>query len=228
MNEQEKMWVEQALTGDHAAFSQLVAAYQRPVYNLTYRMLSNPQEAEDAAQETFLRAYSRLSQYKPQHKFSTWILSIANHHCIDRLRKRRATLVSIDDNPVLQNLEGNDILPEYSALSQERSAEVQRLLEQLEPEYRTPLILRYWEEYTYEEIAQTMDLTISAVKSRLFRARKKMAKIYQEKLEALPPLSKKEPKKQRTLAESSYLSQNISRNISQVERPILQMALVGV
>jgi len=183
MNEQEKMWVDQAMAGDHAAFSQLVTAYQRPVYNLTYRMLSNPQEAEDAAQETFLRAYSRLAQYNPQHKFSTWILSIANHHCIDRLRKRRAKLVSIDDNPVLQNLEGDDILPEYSALAHERSAEVQGLLQELEPEYRTP--------------------------------------IYQKKAEALPPLSKNEPKQsKRSGREETFFVQ--------IEQPVMQMALVGV
>ena len=101
MNDQEQIWLDQARAGDKAAFGYLVEAYLRPVYNLTYRMLGDPSEAEDAAQETFLRAYSRLDQYNPNHKFSTWIFSIANHHCIDRLRKRRATFVSIDDNPVL-------------------------------------------------------------------------------------------------------------------------------
>ena len=139
----EQGWVEAARRGDKQAFSQLVQAYQRPVYNLTYRMLGNSEEAEDAAQETFLRAYARLSQYDPQMKFSTWVFSIANHHCIDRLRKRRATHISIDDNPVLENLQEETPLPEHQALEQEQSIELQGLINLLEPEYRTPLVLRY-------------------------------------------------------------------------------------
>lgn len=189
MNQQEQVWVQEAIRGDQQAFSKLVEAYQRPVYNLTYRMLGNPQEAEDAAQETFLRAYSKLNQYNPDRKFSTWVFSIANNHCIDRLRKRRATFVSIDDNPVLQNLEGDTPMPEREATRSEQARELQNLLENLEPEYRTPLILRYWEELSYEEIAQSMDLTVSAVKSRLFRARKQMAEVYKQAEAATTPPS---------------------------------------
>ena len=122
---QEQGWVEAARRGDKQAFSQLVQAYQRPVYNLTYRMLGNSEEAEDAAQETFLRAYARLAQYDPQMKFSTWVFSIANHHCIDRLRKRRATHISIDDNPVLENLQEDTPQPEHQALEREQSVELQ-------------------------------------------------------------------------------------------------------
>ena len=112
MNEQEQTWVLQARRGDRTAFSRLVEAYQRPVFNLTYRMLGDVEEAEAAAQEAFLRAYSRLGQYDPALKFSPWLVSIANHDCIDQLRKRRMTQISIDDNPVLQNLEGDDPRPE--------------------------------------------------------------------------------------------------------------------
>ena len=126
MNDQEQIWLDQARAGDKVAFGQLVEAYMRPVFNLTYRMLGNPQEAEDAAQETFLRAYSRLEQYDPSQKFSTWLFSIANHHCIDRLRKRRARFVSIDDNPVLQNLEGDMPLPENESVEVERVRNVGR------------------------------------------------------------------------------------------------------
>jgi RNA polymerase sigma-70 factor, ECF subfamily len=181
MVEQEQEWVEQARRGDRDAYCRLVEAYQRPVYNLTYRMLGNPTDAEDAAQETFLRGYARLKQYDPKHKFSTWLFSIANHLCIDRLRRQRAVLVSIDDNPVLENLVGTDGRPEQSALVTEEQAEVQLLLAQLEPDYRTPLILRYWEDLSYEEIAVTLGLTVAAVKSRLFRARQQVARAYQER-----------------------------------------------
>jgi len=180
MNEHEQLWVDQARTGDAEAFSHLVEAYQRPVFNLAYRMLGNPTEAEDAAQETFLRVYAKLGQYDPERKFSTWILSIANNHCIDRLRKRRVTLLSIDDNPVLQNLEGDSILPEHAVLQREQAQELQALLGKLAPDYRTPLILRYWQEYSYQEIADTMQISLSAVKTRLFRARQQLGEIYQE------------------------------------------------
>ena len=164
MSEQEEVWIREAQTGNKRSFSRLVEAYQRPVYNLTYRMLGSSEEAEDAAQETFLRAYARLEQYDVNHKFSTWLFSIANHHCIDRLRKRRAKYVSIDDNPVLENLEHDSPQPEEDLLSQELAAELQALLGKLDPDYRTPLVLRYWEDCSYEEIAESMGLTVSAVK----------------------------------------------------------------
>src|SRR5690606_36077880 len=143
----------------------------------------------DAAQETFLKAFSSLRQYQPEHKFSTWLFAIANHHCIDRLRKRRVTFVSIEDNPVLENLTGDSPLPERQALVREQSAEMQRLLQELEPEYRLPLILRYWEDYSYEDIATTMEITVAAVKSRLFRARQQIAKLYGEREAATTPPS---------------------------------------
>lgn len=189
MNQEEQLWVEAARRGDKQAFSCLVEAYQRPVFNLTYRMLGNVEEAEDAAQETFLRAYARLGQFDPAMKFSTWLFSIANHHCIDRLRKRRATYISIDDNPVLQNMSGDEPRPDHQALDQERRIEVQMLINQLDPDYRTPLVLRYWEEMSYEEIAETMDMTVAAVKSRLFRARQQLAVLYQNHEAAAPPTS---------------------------------------
>ncbi len=191
MSEQEEVWIREARAGNKPSFSRLVEAYQRPVYNLTYRMLGSPEEAEDAAQETFLRAYSRLAQYDTNHKFSTWLFSIANHHCIDRLRKRRAKYVSIDENPVLENLEHADPQPEADVLSKELAAELQKLLGKLDPDYRTPLVLRYWEDCSYEEIAETMGLTVSAVKSRLFRARKQIADLYANQAATTPPISGK-------------------------------------
>jgi RNA polymerase sigma-70 factor (ECF subfamily) len=187
MNQQELLWVDAARQGDKQAFSRLVEAYQRPVFNLTYRMLSNVEEAEDAAQETFLRAYARLGQYDPGMKFSTWLFSIANHHCIDRLRKRRATYISIEDNPVLENLEDDLPRPERQALDEEQAVELQYLLNQLDSDYRMPLVLRYWEDQSYEEIAASLDMTVAAVKSRLFRARQQLATLYQKRETASAP-----------------------------------------
>ena len=91
-------WERRARAGDQTAFTTLVEAYQTPIYNLCYRMLGEAGEAEDAAQETFLRAYSQLASYDPSRPFKTWLFSIANHHCIDRLRKRRLTWLSIEDD----------------------------------------------------------------------------------------------------------------------------------
>ncbi len=180
MADQEQLWLEAAQAGDRKAFGHLIEAYQRPVFNLTYRMLGEAEEAADATQEAFLRAYTRLYQYNPEHKFSTWLFSIANHHCIDRLRKRRATVVPIDDSPLVFTLESETPRPDEQLLAKERSRELQALLNQLEPDYRTPLILRYWHEYSYQEIADTMQISLAAVKSRLFRARQKLAECYEQ------------------------------------------------
>jgi RNA polymerase sigma-70 factor (ECF subfamily) len=208
MSNEEQGWIEQARAGDQRAFGLLVQAYQKPVFNLTYRMLGNAQEAEDAAQETFLRAYSSLRQYQPEHKFSTWLFAIANHHCIDRLRKRRVAFVSIEDNPVLENLTGETPLPERQALMREQSAEMQKLLQELEPEYRLPLVLRYWEDYSYEDIAATMEITVAAVKSRLFRARQQIAKLYGEREAAMtPPGAGAHAANRRATASSSQVGQ---------------------
>ncbi len=179
MNEQEQGWLDRARAGEQTAFGLLVETYQRPVFALTYRMLGNYSEAEDAAQETFLRAYSRLHQYDPQHKFSTWLFSIANYHCIDRLRKRRVQFVGLDESPVVFSLESESAGPEKEALAAEQAEEMQALVNQLEPDYRTPLVLRYWNDCSYQEIADVMDISVAAVKSRLFRARKKLVTLYE-------------------------------------------------
>lgn len=86
-----------AQRGDKAAFAQIVAEFQTPVYNLAYRMLGNRNDAEDAAQETFLRAYAQLKTYDPGQSFGTWLLSVAAHYCIDRLRRRKFQWLSFDD-----------------------------------------------------------------------------------------------------------------------------------
>lgn len=178
MNE-EQVWLEQARNGDKAAFGKLITAYQSPVYNLSYRMLSNSGEAEEAAQEAFIRAYTRLESYNPAHKFSTWLLSITSNYCIDLIRKRRALLLSIDEplapHPALMSDKAYG--PEAHFEMNETKDRVQVLLNGLQPEYRQAVVLRYWYELTYEEIAEMMDTTVSAIKSRLFRARKQLAEI---------------------------------------------------
>ncbi len=182
----ERLWVQRATSGDEEAFSRLVEAYQRPVYNLAYRMLGNGVEAEDAAQETFLRVYRRLDTYNPIYKLSSWILSIASHHCVDRLRKRRGGVLSTEEIMGWRWIADSKPRPEERSLANERDAEIRALLQDLPTQYRLVIILRYWQDQSYEEIARITDSTVSAVKSRLHRARKMMASKINEARNAQP------------------------------------------
>lgn len=188
MNE-EQVWLEQAREGDKTAFGQLIEAYQTPVYNLAYRMLGNAGEAEEAAQEAFIRAYTRLDSYDPAHKFSTWLLSITSNYCIDLIRKRRAVLLSLDEplppHPALHS--DNNEGPEAQVVAREREQMVQAMLSSLPSEYREAVVLRYWYDMSYEEIAVVQDTTVSAVKSRLFRARRQLVEATQERETAGEP-----------------------------------------
>jgi RNA polymerase sigma-70 factor (ECF subfamily) len=164
------------LAGDQDAFTALVELYQRPVFNLAFRMLNDAREAEDAAQEAFLRAYQHLDRYDRSRSFKTWLLSIASNHCIDRIRRRRLTWLSIDEPlPPHPALASDETEPEDATLMSERDATVQGLLDQLAPEYKAAVVLRYWHDLSYTEIAELLDTTESAIKSRLFRARQMMA-----------------------------------------------------
>ncbi|MDW8327906.1 MAG: sigma-70 family RNA polymerase sigma factor [Anaerolineales bacterium] len=173
----EQDWITRARAGDETAFSPLVERYQAAVYNLCYRMLGEPHEAEDAAQETFLRAYAQLRRYDPARSFKTWLLSIAGHHCIDRLRKRRQTWLSIEDDelPPHPNLREPNPGPEELIVRREQSAAIQKHLACLAPPDRQVIVMRYWYDLSYEEIAQATGTTVSAVKSRLHRARGHLA-----------------------------------------------------
>lgn len=176
MEDSEQIWVEQAMEGDQAAFTDLVQAYQGPVYNLAYRMLGNSVEAEDAAQETFIRVYTRLHTYDPTRKFSSWLLSIASHYCIDVLRKRHVYWSSFDDLPPMVELSmPHSQQPEHMIVTDQKADTVQQLIHTLPPSYRVPIILRYWYDMSYREIAEVMDVTESTVKTRLHRARNKLA-----------------------------------------------------
>jgi RNA polymerase sigma-70 factor (ECF subfamily) len=174
---EEQVWLEQARQGDKEAFGKLIEAYQTPVFNLAYRMLGNADEAEQAAQEAFIRAWTRLDSYDPAHKFSTWLLSITSNYCIDQIRKRRTQLLSIDGplpaHPALMSEQSAG--PENQVVQNERQEVVQVLLQTLPADYRQAVVLRYWYDMSYEEIADVMETTVSAIKSRLFRARRQLA-----------------------------------------------------
>jgi RNA polymerase sigma-70 factor (ECF subfamily) len=171
-------WLEQACRGDDEAFARLVEAYQVPVYNLCFRILGDAAEAEDASQETFLRAYRNLASYDPQRKLSSWMLSIASHHCIDRLRRRRLVSLPLEDLSPSEDPRDPGPGPEARLADSERQLAVRSLLGRLAPQDRAAIVLRYWYDLPVEEIADTLGLTVSAVKSRLHRARRTMAEAW--------------------------------------------------
>jgi RNA polymerase sigma-70 factor, ECF subfamily len=175
--EEEGRWIERALTGDHSAFAQIVERYQTQVYNLAYRMLGTQQDAEDAAQEIFIRVYTRLSSYDRARRFSTWLMSVSSNYCIDRLRRRRPIL-PIDD--LVGVLSSKDPGPERVALLHEEQSEVKRALRRLPDHYRLITVLRYWNDLSYEEICAVTGLSESAVKTRLHRARRMVAEALEE------------------------------------------------
>jgi len=182
INDETMQCIAKARQGDDDAFARLVEMYQNPVFYLCYRMLGETQEAEDGAQETFLRAYRSLQKYDAERPFLTWLLAIASHYCIDQIRKRKVQFISVDnddeDDRAEQEIEDKSPGPEALLREGEERRQVRALLNVLEPTARAAVVLVYWYEYSYEEIALALSLSPSAVKSRLHRARRPLAKTW--------------------------------------------------
>ncbi len=157
--------VAQTLAGDKAAFATLVERYKQAVYTLAKRLLRHPTDAEDAAQETFIRAYVRLSSYRTGSNFRAWLLSITAHWCIDQLRRHQT--VALD---LTQPLIAEDDSPETQAVRAERRREVRQQLATLPERYRGVLELRYWQDLSYVEVSEILAKPTSTVRMRLFRA----------------------------------------------------------
>lgn len=178
--------------GDQEAFALLVERHKRMVYNLGYRLLGNSPDADDAAQETFMRAYTRLATYVPDGRFGGWLSAICSHWCIDtmRARGRRVQTVALGKVPesdrFISQLEG----PEEWVLMRASRDEVQGWLDALPPRYRTVLALRYFQDLSYSEIAEVLGEPISTVRMRLFRARNLLGQVveraHREQQAALP------------------------------------------
>jgi len=187
----ELTWVIQAQQGSDEAFTKLVEEHQTHVYNLCYRMLGEPESAEDAAQESFLRAYQNLHRYDRSRPFPTWLLSIAAHYCIDRLRRRKLSMFSLDE----ENNEGTTYEiadpaspdPEAESVKHEERDRLHVLLKDLDETDRAAIIMRYWHDFSEVEIAESLRLTVSAVKSRLHRARRSLAGMWQEETPRIRP-----------------------------------------
>lgn len=178
--EEEDKIVSRVQAGDVNAFEELVTAYERNVYNLALRMTGNPEDAADMSQEAFLKAYSSMSSFRGESKFSVWLYRIVSNVCLDFLRRRsRRQTVSLsieDDGGEEIQLELPDESQTPEALLEQRMTRdaVRRGLEALPHEQRQILLLREIQGLSYDEIALTLGLEAGTVKSRIFRARKRL------------------------------------------------------
>jgi RNA polymerase sigma-70 factor (ECF subfamily) len=182
----------QTQMGDDQAFTRLVERYQVPVFNLCCRMLGNPACAEDAAQESFLRAYRHINRFNPERSFISWLLAITAHYCIDCLRRRKVGFLSIDrseDESPIQLEDKRAVHPEAALEQNQENYALHHVLGKLKATDRAAIILRYWYEYSEIEISQALDMSVPAVKARLFRARRTIAAHLDEKSAAFIPAS---------------------------------------
>lgn len=164
--------VKQSLAGNMQAYGELVDRYRRRVYNLAYRMLGDPERAEDAAQEAFIRAYKGLRHYRPSGKFSSWLFATASNVCIDRLRKRPHASASIDDpnwRPVASDDTKSD--PAEAADRSETQAAVHTALGRLPENQRLAITLVQIQGLSYEEASEVMQQPVGTVKSHAHRAK---------------------------------------------------------
>lgn len=164
--------------GDQKAYAELMGFYKDAIYFLLLKMTNNQDDADDLTIEAFGKAFKKLDQYTPDYAFSTWLFKIASNNCIDFIRRKKVEVLSI--NKTVVDDEGTDmsqILPSNTPDPEEKLIERQKIMlmrevvEKLKPNYRRLVQLRYFDEYSYEEIAQEMAIPIGTVKAQLFRAR---------------------------------------------------------
>ncbi len=175
--------VEAALAGEEKAFAKLMSRYKDAIYFMLLKMVNNKNDAEDLTIEAFGKAFKNLHQYSPNYAFSTWLFKIATNNCIDFLRKRRGVYVSIENNqengendaPV--KLRSTDPDPEEKLIRIQKAFLMRKIVHRLKPRYRILVELRYFSEFSYEEIAKELNLPLGTVKAQLFRAREMLFKM---------------------------------------------------
>jgi RNA polymerase sigma-70 factor (ECF subfamily) len=187
---EERRLVARARAGEEGAFRSLLRRHQRDVFNLAFRILRNREDAEDAAQEVFLRIYRSLGQYDPERPFRNWLLRITHNLCIDLLRRRRIATVSLGEPLRRDEGEIEWELPDPSAadplealVGKEEKELVEEAIAKLGPTLRSAIVLRHVQGLRYEEIADVLGIPLGTVKVRLFRARAAIADLLARRLE---------------------------------------------
>lgn len=170
--------VKKAENGDQKAYAELMARYRDAIYFMLLKMINNKTDAEDLTIEAFGKAFKNLRQYSPHYAFSTWLFKIASNNCIDYLRKKRSNHISIDgsfsddkDSEPHIHLKDEMPDPEEVLIRSQKAVLMRTVVKKLKPRYRTLIELRYFKEYSYEEISVELDLPLGTVKAQLFRAR---------------------------------------------------------
>lgn len=176
-----------AQQGDQAAFAELMGKYRDSIYFMVNKMVRNTDDAEDLTIEAFGKAFMRINQYSPDYAFSTWLFKIASNNCIDFIRKKRLQMTSMDTRYESEDGEYNsmqvkaeDLDPEEEAIKNQKVKMMRLIVEKLKPHYRILVEKRYFEELSYEEIAEEMDLPLGTVKAQLFRAREFLANMMEK------------------------------------------------
>ena len=193
--QQEQKWISAAQKGDQDAFESLVRLYEKRVLALTRRMCRNPADAEEAAQEAFLAAWQGLPFFRGDASFSTWLYRLASNACVDLLRRegrhQAAAGPSLDDEELNLDVTGRSGGPQEAAERQELKEQIEQGLQALTPEHRQVLLLREMHQLSYDEIADTLDLDVGTVKSRISRGRKQLRKFLLESGNFSPPFPSK-------------------------------------
>lgn len=177
-----KQKIQQVKKGDQSAFEEIVSFYQNKVFQICYRMLGNSHEAEDAAQETFVRAYMNIHSFDEKRKFSTWLYRIATNLSIDRIRKKKpdyfldAEIKGSDGLTMYSQMSTDQRLPEEEVESMELQDYIQKQILSLPPKYRSVIVLRYIDELSLQEISEVLDMPIGTVKTRIHRGREALRK----------------------------------------------------
>jgi len=170
----EQILIQQAQKGDHDAFALLVNEHQRYVYNLALRVVKDENEALDLAQETFVRAWTALPNFKGQSQLRTWLYRIVTNLCYNRLPNLRKSLNDLGDD-VMENIPQFDN-PAFEIESNETRKFLHQAIDELDSQYKILITLRYQNELSYEEIASTLNLPLGTVKTGIFRAKEQLRK----------------------------------------------------
>ncbi|UMZ74805.1 RNA polymerase sigma factor [Natranaerofaba carboxydovora] len=162
--------------GDSSFYSEIVNRYSKGILTLTKRMVKNSQDAEDLAQESFIKAYQKLDTFDAKYKFSTWIYKIATNTCLDYLKKKKDILLKDDDS--MQKLESTNGSegPEENLIQKEQLNYMEKAIKKLPHEFRAVVVLYHINGFNYKEIAEILDINQSKVKNRLFKGRKLLQK----------------------------------------------------